>query len=268
MYDYFIRHHTEQQESRVVVRTIYQHNNRPYPYDSLCFWPVETKVLNSDAIRFDAIDSVEIDGTDLIYQDKYVNDTDTKIDDKETELQVASIPPIHGKVEVGVLEFEMSLKSTIFPKVALYNFAITFVCDKNIFDPSYIKSTSVWFHKNIGLNLIGEVLNIYRGVHHRNDNWYQLRFSQLISVIDPSVEIKFGVQINKSRAGLTAGYGMDITFIASWIDSLTQLLRVSPGDEVVGLSMVAADGTSVSSLDESPSSSFDTLVIDVVDHRI
>lgn len=263
-----MRHDFEQHETRVVVATVYQGNNLPPPYQSLCFWPTSNKVLNSDIIQYNSIDGVDINGNDFSYEDKFLQETDNKRDVKETELAVRSVPPLDDKIPIGVLEFEMSLKSKIFPKIGLFNFSLAFVCDRNIFDPKSIKSTNVWFHQDAGLNLIGNVLNVYRGTFWRNDNWFQLRFSQLIEILDPKVEIKFGIQINKAKIGFQSGATMDITYIVSWINSLTTFQNVDgeAGGSAAGLAALRA--TCDQPPDDSPSSSCGTLVLDIVDYRV
>lgn len=266
VYQYLVSHDVEQHECRVLVNTIYKGRNLPPPYQSMCFWPVNSTELNSDLIQFRSIEGATIDGQDFSFIDRYIDDSDNKRSVKETELAVRSVPPLWDKIEIGVLEFEMSLKSKILPKVGLFNFHITFMCDRLIFDPKHFKSSSVWFHESAKVSYIGSVLNLYRGANTRNDNWFQLRFSQMISILDPEVEIKFGLQINKVKPGFPEGTIMDITYIVSWVNSITSFQHVDGEGVVEGSGSAALRATNESS-DESPTSSFETLVLDIVDHR-
>lgn len=241
---------------RVLVNMSYGADHLPPPYQSACFWPVSNTVLNSDLIQYNSINAVDINGEDFAIDDQYVSDKDTANDVSSTELEVRSVPPLWDKVEVGVMEFEMSLKSRIFPRIGLFNFSISFICDRNIFDPKTVRSTNVWFHESVKLKLLGDVLNIYTRSGRRADNWFQMRFSQLIDVVDPTAEIKFGLQINKAKGNLLEdGLRMDVTYLVSWVNSLTTFSHMEEGENGVGPWSAAASASSEHTTDDSPPSS-------------
>lgn len=213
----------------------------PYPYDSQVFWPYQIVVLNRDLIGFTGTNNVTVDGKDFSYVDAYGVSSDRQEDGHEATIDFVSKPPRSDVVPFGTLDFTLSLKSPNFPRLAMYECSLMFTSDRNIFDPKRIKSIDVSFDKSASVKLIGDVLNIYKCDLRRLDNWFMIKFCQILEVLDPQVAIRVRVRIDRlgNNTGISTNTRLDITPVLSWYSSITNFLRIESNGEASGSSQSA-----------------------------
>ncbi len=234
MFNYNVVRDVTQYEIRGSVRTIFKDRMAPYPYDTNVFWPEETVILNRDLIEYSGSDNVAVNGKDFNYVDQYAVSADRQEDGHETTLELISRPPYSDKVPYGVLDITISIRSPHFPRLAMYECAIQFVADRNIFDSQQIRQIDVAFDKSKEIRLVGDVLNVYRTTNRRLDNWYMIKFCQVLEILDPRVAVRVRVRINrlgKHNDQIDMGTKLDITPVLSWYTSVTKFLGVGEGSD-------------------------------------
>lgn len=245
-----------QYEIRGTVKTLFKAHMAPYPYDTQVFWPVETVILNRDLIEFSGSDNITVTGEDFDYVDQYAVSADRQEDGHETTLDLVSKPPLSDQVPFGTLDITISIRSPYFPRIAMYECAIQFVSNRDIFDAAQIRQIDVAFETGKDIKSIGNVLNVYRTNNRRLDNWFMIKFCQVLEILDPKVSVRVRVRINrlgKHDQTIDQGTRLDITPVLSWYASVTKFLGIGDEESDDGSRSCELEG-SYEILDDSPPS--------------
>nr|QRW42251.1 MAG: hypothetical protein [Marma virus] len=211
----------------------------PYPYDTGVFWPLQTTILNRDLIEYSGTDNLTINGKDFDYVDAYALAGDHQEDGHETTLDFYSRPPKSDIDPFGVFDFTVVLRSPYFPRLAMYECTLIMVSDRRIFDPKRLGTIDVTFEQSQSIKVVGEALNIYKCDLQRIDNWFMIKFCQILEILDPKVSVKVRVRMNRlgsKSESIPYLTKLDVTPILSWYSSITKFLKIDQVDEGSSLS--------------------------------
>nr|QRW41861.1 MAG: hypothetical protein [Kellev virus] len=215
------------------------------------------------------VDYSLVNGSDFQVRDQYSELDDEKDDVSNTSLEVVSVPPIWDKQPVGLAQFEFALTSKYFPKVALFDFSVTFIANRNIFVPKFLRNVNVSVWPDVKLKLIQPIRNLYSS-RVRNDNWFQVKFCQLVEILDPTVQVKFNVTMNKLFYDVEWPPNtttLDVSTVLTWYTSVTNFFSITPGeyDELKGSASTATCEVDWEHL-EHPPCSISAASLQIVDH--
>lgn len=262
MFDYHMVREVTLYEVRAIIRTKYvpQHQQTSGFYK-----PFEIQMANRDMITYAAAAEVLVNGTDLTIEDNYsVSHDDSKVDNV-SEIQCASRPPTWNVEPIGLVHIGLSLKSPYFPKITMFDFTVHFVSNRNIFVPKSLKEVNVAISESAKIKIIGPVMNLFNSQAPRSDNWFMIKFCQLIEILDPTAVINVNIVINQTYMDWRWDGDMvlDITPIITFYNSVTSLLHFREGE---GESSAVDSSESLGSGEESPTSSISSDEFQVVDH--
>nr|QHA33867.1 hypothetical protein [Atrato Sobemo-like virus 5] len=225
------------------------------------FEPSSIQVINDDNIGFYATGVATVDGKPFTVEDMHgIKSDDKKV--TESNITAVSIPNVFARQTLGRVEFRFGFSSNFLPTVSMFEFTVTLVSNNPIFDPKWLKTISVRLNKDIKLKLVGQLLNLNPTVPVTRTNWIQIKFFQLIDILDPTVKIRFTTIFDEvAEAGpdwqLSGSY-IDCTVIVSWVNSVAHFFGIEGG---------GCSRTPIAASDDDSSSSIETVSSDSLTSR-